>query len=294
MVLDPTAALASVKAVGLVAKRKHRRALDLLPALVKWLADRGLRAFVSPEMVQWVPAEQSLEHGDIGEADLLIVLGGDGTLLHAARLLEGRPVPILGVNLGGLGFLTEIAVEELYPVLEMLLAGEAQVERRDTLQASVHVGGVERFRHDALNDVVFAKGALARLLDLEATINGSYRALFKADGLILSTPTGSTAYSLAAGGPIVLPTVSCIILVPICSHALTNRPIVLPDTVTIHVELVSASEDVYVTVDGQQGYPLERGNTVTVQRSPRSVYLVKSPYRNYFEVLRTKLKWGER
>ncbi|MBM4308886.1 MAG: NAD(+) kinase, partial [Deltaproteobacteria bacterium] len=195
---------------------------------------------------------------------------------------------------GGLGFLTEITLEELYRVLERVIKGEYVTDERVVLTVGVIRHGEKLAEYTVLNDAVINKGALARIIDIETTINGDYLTTFKSDGLIISTPTGSTAYNLSAGGPIVYPSLHCIIITPICSHTLTNRPIMVPDDVEIGVILKSKQQEVLLTLDGQQGFVLESGDTVEVKKAEGRILLIKSPYRHYFEVLREKLKWGER
>jgi len=226
--------------------------------------------------------------------DILVVLGGDGTLLSVIRRAGEYEVPILGVNLGDLGFLTEITQEELLPVLDNVLKGKFQTHERVALRAAVVRGNREVGVFRVLNDAVINKGALARIISLRTTINGEYVATFRADGLILSTPTGSTAYSLSAGGPIVYPSVKTIVITPICPHTLTNRPIIVPDNVIVRTTLESESEEVFLTLDGQAGFPMQRGDTVEVRKAPGRVLLIESPGKGYFEVLRTKLGWAER
>jgi NAD+ kinase len=231
------------------------------------------------------------------DVDLIIVLGGDGTLLSmAARIAQsGRDIPILGVNFGSLGFLTETRIDELYPTLESTLNGTAQFNERAMLAAE---GCRERDVFDSrivLNDVVFTKGALSRMIELSVWVSGGFVTKVKADGLIIAGATGSTAYNLAAGGPIVHPDVDALVLTPIAPHTLTNRPVVIPGTASIEVRpRVSGRDDVYVTYDGQSGYPLQKGDVVRVRKSERRLRLVKAPARSYFELLREKLKWGER
>src|SRR5687767_1275112 len=226
-------------------------------------------------------------------SDAIVVLGGDGTLLAASHLLD-RPVPVLGVNFGHLGFLTEITLPELYPTLEGVLDGTYRYEERRMLRAVVHSPQQEDQAGDVLNDVVVTKAALSRIIELDVSVDGVFVSAFRADGLIVSSPTGSTAYNLAAGGPILHPTLPAFVLTPICPHMLTNRPLVISDQSTIEVHLQSARDgEVHITFDGQTGFPLLNDDRVTVTRSPRSLRLVKSPTRDYYEVLRTKLKWGE-
>lgn len=230
-----------------------------------------------------------------GGADLVVVLGGDGTLIHAARLIGGRKVPILGVNMGSLGFLTEVPQSEMYGALDLVLSGKATISERMKLRVHLHRPGSEKPVLDAevLNDVVIGKGALARMAELDTRCSGNYVATYKADGIIVATPTGSTAYALAANGPILFPTMRAVILAPICPHTLTQRPIVVPDDENLEILLMNDSE-VYLTLDGQKGVPLERGDRVQVKQSYNRVLLVRNPSMDFFGILRAKLKWGAR
>ncbi|WP_224243614.1 NAD(+)/NADH kinase [Hyalangium gracile] len=228
------------------------------------------------------------------KADLVVVLGGDGTLIYTARLLAGRDVPILGVNLGSLGFMTEVPVDELFTTLDEVLAGRYKVDSRMKLTCRLVRDGKIVAEDEVLNDVVINKGALARIADHETSIDGVPITTYKADGMILATPTGSTAYSLSAGGPIVHPSVDCTILSPICSHALTQRSIVVPADRTIRVTLRRETADTYLTLDGQTGHPLQGNDCIEVVRSPNRVNLVRNPHMAYFTILRQKLHWGER
>ena len=223
----------------------------------------------------------------------MIVLGGDGTLLSAARLAADRHVPILAVNLGGLGFLTTVSQDELYPILEEIFSDHPRVSDRVMLQAEVIRGGATIRRQIALNDAVINKAAPARIMDMELRVNGELVTTYKADGLILSTPTGSTAYSLAAGGPIIYPSVAAFVITPICPHTLTNRPLVIPDSAKIEIDFHSEDPAVYLTLDGQVGIDLERGDRIVVQKAPEKLRLVRPSNKTYFQVLRSKLKWGE-
>lgn len=227
-------------------------------------------------------------------AELMVVLGGDGTLIHGARMLGGRPVPILGVNLGSLGFLTEVPAEDALEAMDRTLAGQAHVESRMKLSCRLYRGGSLVLDDEVLNDVVINKSALARIAKHEMWLDGAYVAGYQSDGLICSTPTGSTAYSLSAGGPIVHPALDCVIVTPICPHALTQRPIVVPGDQLVRVQLSSDVTDVYLTVDGQAGLPLKRGDCVEVERSPHRVLIVRNEKLDYFSILRQKLRWGER
>jgi NAD+ kinase len=270
-------------------------ALALTKTIIEWLNKKEIRILLDPEVAEKVGHPHHIEREAIpSQTDILIVLGGDGTLLSVARLKGIESIPILGINLGGLGFLTETLKEETFKVLERVVAGDYKTEKRLMLMATVYQGERVIEKSTVLNDVVINKGALARIIDLETYIDGGYLTTFKADGLILSTPTGSTAYSLAAGGPIVYPSLDSIIMNPICPHTLTNRPLVLPDSVEIRVILKSANQDVHITLDGQAERPLGTGDVVEVRRAGAYIHLIKSPHKTYFELLRAKLRWGER
>jgi NAD+ kinase len=285
-----------VQRIGVVTKPSKPEAEPVLRNLIAWLRERGREVVLDREAAAIVPgAGPGLPRDEVvAWADLVVVLGGDGTILSVARLIGSREVPILGVNLGGLGFLTEITLDELFPTLEAVLRNEFDVSRRLTLTARVLRGGEPIASYEALNDAVITKTALSRIVDLETHVNGEYVATFRADGLIVSTPTGSTAYCLAAGGPIIYPSLPAVVIIPICPHTLTNRPLVLPDSAVVEIIQGSAGEDVHLTVDGQVGVGLRHRDVVALKRSGRTIALIKSPKLNYFELLRTKLKWGER
>ncbi len=290
-----------MKRIGIIAKQNKPEAVPIVRNLVEWLRPKKIEVFIEEGMGKLVhppltgPQLNSVEREDIPRhVEMIIVLGGDGTLLSVARLVRDYAVPILGVNLGGLGFLTEITLEELYRVLERVVQGDFTTDERVVLNASVIRRGERMAEFIVLNDAVINKGALARIIDLETTINGEYLTTFKSDGLILSTPTGSTAYNLSAGGPIVYPSLHCIIITPICPHTLTNRPIVIPDDVEIRATLKTKQQEVILTLDGQLGFTLEFEDVVEVKKAEGHILLIKSPYRHYFEVLREKLKWGGR
>jgi NAD+ kinase len=223
-----------------------------------------------------------------------VVLGGDGTLLSAARAVGNRAIPLLAVNLGGLGFLTSISMQDLFPELERALAGDHHLTRRKMLRVSLKRKSQVIAEYQALNDVVIAKSTIARIVDLEAWAGDSFICAYKADGLIISTPTGSTAYSLSAGGPIVYPTVDALCLTPICPHTLTNRPLIVPSRMPIRIVSRATDEDAYLTVDGQVGNPLAGGDVVECATSDFDVLLIQPPDKTFFDVLRQKLKWGER
>lgn len=290
-----------MKRIGIIAKQNKPEALTLTEKLVEWLRPRGIEVYVEEGMERALPSTlrgaslRALVREEIpSQTEMIIVLGGDGTLLSVARLVGSRGVPILGVNLGGLGFLTEITLEELFRVLDQVVQGDFVTDERTVFQTSVIRREERLAEFIVLNDAVINKGALARIIDIETSINGEYLTTFKSDGLIISTPTGSTAYNLSAGGPIVHPSLHCIIITPICPHTLTNRPIMIPDDVVVRAMLQSKQQEVLLTLDGQQGFVLEYGDTVEVKKAEGKIFLIKSPYRHYFEVLREKLKWGER
>lgn len=284
-----------MKTVGIIAKRNKTEASDLARGIVAWLDKKGIKTLVDRDVAERIGHPDVIERGNIPpDVDLIVVLGGDGTLLSVARQKSTAPTPILGINLGGLGFLTETLKEETFDVLEKVVAGDFETDKRLMLKATVRRAGEVVGESTVLNDVVINKGALARIIDLETYVDSGYLATFNADGLILSTPTGSTAYSLAAGGPIVYPSLDSIVMNPICPHTLTNRPLVLPDSCEIRVILKSANQDVHMTLDGQEGMPLEGDDIVEVRRAENHIHLIKSSSKTYFELLRTKLRWGER
>lgn len=282
--------------VGIVAKPDAPRAAGVLGRLVEWLGERGFGVWLEKETAGLVPEARATVAAKVdlaGQVDLIVVLGGDGTLLSMARAVGDLGVPLLGVNLGGLGFLTATTLDEMLPALEALLAGRMAVEERMMLGARVIRDGQRLAEHAALNDVVITKSAMSRIVDLSVSVEGQYATAYRADGLIISTPTGSTAYSLSAQGPILFPTMDAIVLTPICSHTLTNRPIVLPGTLRIEVTLLT-DQEVMLTVDGQVGFNLRERDTVEVQQAASRIRLVRFPHKDFFSVLRTKLKWGER
>lgn len=282
--------------VGVVAKPDADGAQEVVRRLIAWLGGRGLTVVLDKETAALVPdvSLPSVGRPDLpGQVDFLIVLGGDGTLLSVARAVGELGIPILGVNLGGLGFLTATTLEELRPALEALLERRLVVEERMLLAARVRRGGRSVSEFLALNDVVIMKSAVSRIIDLRVAVEGQFAIGYRADGLIIATPTGSTAYSLSAGGPILFPTMDAVVLTPICSHTLTNRPIVLPGTQRVDVTL-QTNQEVMLTVDGQVGFGLHEGDTVEVEQAGARVRLVRFPDKHFFSVLRTKLHWGER
>ena len=275
--------------VGVVYKQKFDPAVKEADKLVKWLQNKGLTVF-SESMGPQKAGNNLPVSGDI---KWIIVLGGDGTLLGASRKYGRHNIPILGVNLGGLGFLTSIPLDKLYPSAEMLLENNLEIEERLMLETKVMRNDEEVFRFQTLNDVVINKGALARIIDLDVLIDDEFLTTFRSDGLIISTPTGSTGYNLAAGGPILYPSMSSVILTPICPFTLTNRPIILPDYAVVSIMMLKESEEkVSLTFDGQVGFDLLPNDKVLIYKSENRIKLFKSPYRTYYEILRTKMKWG--
>lgn len=286
-----------IKTVGIISRPRREDIARVVPPLVKWLQAHGAEVACDSETGDCLgpPGVQTRKREELPACtDLLIVLGGDGTLLSAARLAAQRKVPILAVNLGGLGFLTTVSQDELYSILEEIFSGKHRVSERVMLEAEIVRGGGVARRQIALNDAVLNKGALARIMDLELRVDGEYVTTYKADGLILSTPTGSTAYSLAAGGPIVYPIVEAFVVTPICPHTLTNRPLVIPDSTTIEVDFKAGDDAVFLTLDGQIGIELVRGDRIRVHKAAEKLLLVRPAKKTYYQILRSKLKWGER
>ena len=284
-----------LRVVGIVSKPKKEDVCAAAPRLFDWLKQHGIEAIYDEETARCLDRKGGLPRAQVpARADLLVVLGGDGTLLATARLLENHTVPILAVNLGSLGFLTEITLDEMYSVLEAVLAGRHRIEARRQLAGEVERQGHVVARYFALNDIVLHKASLARILDFDVSIDARFVSRIRADGLIVSTPTGSTAYSLSAGGPIVLPSVEAMVVTPIAPHMLTNRPLVIPGDSVVEVLVSSPGESAYVTADGQEGEELDTGSRVRLRVSDRTVQLVTSPNRDYFQILRSKLHWGER
>lgn len=280
--------------IGIICKPQPKEAEVVLKDLYKWLWDRGYEVLMDVETAAMAGMQSSYQRVHLPPlVDLIIVLGGDGTLLSVSRLVYDYDVPILGVNLGGLGFLTEITLDQLYSTLENVLADNYEINERQMLTAHIHRKGERVAEYSVVNDVVINKGMLARIIDLETSIDTKYVTTYRADGLIIATPTGSTAYSLAAGGPIIYPTMRAMILTPICPFTITNRPIVIPDNVKVEVRLATENEDVMATMDGQLGFSLEHGDIVEIRTSSKRIKLIQPMGKDYFQLLRTKLKWGE-
>jgi NAD+ kinase len=284
-----------IKNIGIFAKKSHPEVKGIISRIIAFLLSRDINVLIEKEFAPDSGEIIIIEKENIPqESDLIIVFGGDGTLLSVSRLDNVTDIPILAVNLGGLGFLTEIRVEEIEDALNKVLDSDYDIEKRMMFDVQLQRAGdgeVEKFI--ALNDVVVNKGALARMIDLDTYVNEKFLNSYRVDGLIISTPTGSTGYSLSAGGPIIYPSLKLIAIIPICPHTLTNRPIILEDEKEVMVSLRSG-DDVYLTMDGQVGVLMNIGDQVRVYKSEKNITLIKSPFRNYFEVLKEKLKWGER
>ena len=282
-----------MKKIGIIAKDMPR-AHDAVRKLSKWLTAKGRKVFLEDRTADSLGLTGHAPRKLPSLVDMIIVLGGDGTLLSAARLVADsrKNVPIFGVNLGSLGFMAEVPLEELYGNLEKALAGKLRADERMMLTASVIRKGKTIAEHTVLNDAVVSKGTFARMVSLEVLVGDDFLTAIRADGLILATPTGSTAYSLSAGGPIIHPALHCFVVTPICPHTLSNRPIVIPDSSVVRVKLLSRSEGASVSFDGQVVTPLRLDDIVEVKKAKCRVRLIKHPTKNYYEILRTKLKWG--
>ncbi|HEX9927612.1 MAG TPA: NAD(+)/NADH kinase [Pyrinomonadaceae bacterium] len=290
-----------IKSVGVIVKPRHAQAWETACELGAWLEKRGIR-LVGKRLSQ---AERSVSDSGLNceieiagedyfveEVDLIVVLGGDGTMISTARLISDRSIPVLGINYGGLGYLTEFRIEEMFAALEQILAGNYELDPRVTLRVEHCRGSETLSTNRVLNDVVINKAALARIIELEVWLDRLFVNNFRADGLIVSTPTGSTAYNLSAGGPIIFPTMNAVVITPICPFTLSNRPIVVPDEAEIELVLKTKNEEVALTLDGQVGFQLQAGDSVKIRKSRMTFNLVQPPNRNYFDVLRDKLRWG--
>lgn len=291
--------MSPIKRIGIVLKPNQPDALRTVCELVSWLDERGIALVGTPEIerqrildetgcaVEQIPREQIAAN-----VDLILVLGGDGTMIATSRMLDDREVPVLGVNYGGLGYLAEFRIEELYQALESILSGNFRLDRRVMLDVELRRGGDLITQNRVLNDVVINKSALARIIEIDAYLNQHFVNSFRADGLIISTPTGSTAYNLSAGGPVIFPSMNAVVITPICPFTLSNRPIVVPDNATIELLLKTDQEEVTLTLDGQVGFSLNVDDRVVIRKSRVTFHLVQPSNRNYFDVLRDKLRWG--
>lgn len=291
--------MSSITRVGIVLKPHQPEALQTICELVVWLAERGIKLVGGPEIerarieretgcaVEEAPADRLA-----GAVDLILVLGGDGTMIATARTIGDHEVPVLGINYGGLGYLAEFRIEELYTALEAILEGNYRLDKRVMLAVELIRDGVSLTNNRVLNDVVINKSALARIIEIEAFFNRQFVNSFRADGLIVSTPTGSTAYNLSAGGPVIFPSMNAVVITPICPFTLSNRPIVVPDNAEIELILKTDQEEVALTLDGQVGFPLKVEDRAVIKKSGTTFNLIQPSNRNYFDVLRDKLRWG--
>ena len=291
--------ISSIKRIGIVLKPNQPDALKTMCELTVWLARRGISLFGGPEIERRQIEQQTgcavdeVEPEQLAaNADLILVLGGDGTMIATARVMGDSEVPVLGVNYGGLGYLAEFRIEELYAALESILASNYRLDKRLMLAVDLMRDDASVAHNRVLNDVVINKSALARIIQIEAYLDQQFVNSFRADGLIVSTPTGSTAYNLSAGGPIIFPSMDAVVITPICPFTLSNRPIVVPDDSSIELRLKTDQEDVTLTLDGQVGLPLKVDDRVVIHKSKTTFNLVQPTNRNYFDVLRDKLRWG--
>ena len=291
--------MSSIKRIGIVLKPHQPQALQTICDLVIWLAERGITLVGGPDLEReriehqtGCPVPQVESENIASQVDLMLVLGGDGTMIATARMIGDHEVPVLGINYGGLGYLAEFRIEELFTALESILSGSFAIEQRVMLAVELWRGEETVTRNRVLNDVVINKSALARIIEIEASLNTHFVNSFRADGLIVSTPTGSTAYNLSAGGPVIYPSMNAVVITPICPFTLSNRPIVVPDESVIELRLITQNEDVALTLDGQVGFPLKPEDRVVIRKSSNTFNLVQPMNRNYFDVLRDKLRWG--
>jgi NAD+ kinase len=284
-----------MKSAAIISKPSKPELAGLLPGILDWFRKRDYKIYLDQETAKYIDGEEVVirKHMGAKHPDFALVLGGDGTLLSAARALAHEDIPILAVNLGSLGFLTEVPISEMFTTLEAVDACTCPLEERSVLDATVFRDGVELAHHFALNDVVVNKSAISRLVDFDLLIDGYFVLHYKADGVIIATPTGSTAYSLAAGGPVLMPTVASFVVTPVCPHALTHRPLVVADQSQIELNVETGAEEAFLSIDGQVGMPLQQGDRVLCRKAEHTVKLMRVR-RTFFDVLRNKLKWGQR
>jgi len=284
-----------MKSAAIISKPSKPELGGILPELLAWFRNRGYLLYLDQETAQYIDGEEAVPRTDLGakHPDFALVLGGDGTLLSAARAVAHEGVPILAVNLGSLGFLTEVPLSEMYSTLEAVDEGNCPVEHRSVLDCTVFRDSQCLAHHFALNDVVVNKSAISRLVDFDLLIDGVFVFTYKADGVIVATPTGSTAYSLAAGGPVLMPSVQSFVVTPVCPHALTHRPLVVTDKAQIELRVETGAEESFLSIDGQVGMPLRQGDRLLCRRAAHTVRLMRMR-RTFFDVLRNKLKWGQR
>jgi NAD+ kinase len=284
-----------MKSAAIISKPSKPELAGLLPEIVTWFRNHGYKIYFDQETGRYIDGEEVVSRKNLAEKhpDFALVLGGDGTLLSAARALAHEDIPILAVNLGSLGFLTEVPISEMFTTLDAVDCCQCPVEERSVLDADVFRGSEHIAHHFALNDVVVNKSAISRLVDFDLVIDVAFVLHNKADGVIIATPTGSTAYSLAAGGPVLMPTVSSFVVTPVCPHALTHRPLVVTDKAQIELHIETGAEEAFLSIDGQVGMPIQQGDRVVCRKAAHTVKLMRV-HRTFFDVLRTKLKWGQR
>ncbi|MBK8305336.1 MAG: NAD(+)/NADH kinase [Pyrinomonadaceae bacterium] len=276
-----------IRSVGIVVKPNHPEARATAGELSAWLRTKGI-----DQAGEVIEAGTSDTENSTVDADLIVVLGGDGTMISTARLIGSGDVLVLGINYGSLGYLTDFRIEEMFPAIEAIIAGDYEIDSRVMLEAELLRGDERKAAGRVLNDVVINKAALARIIEIDVHLNELFVNSFRADGLIVSTPTGSTAYNLSAGGPIIYPSMNAVVMTPICPFTLTNRPIVIPDAAVVELMLKEENEGVFLTFDGQTGHRMKAGDRVVIRKSEATFNLVQPSHRNYFDVLRDKLKWG--
>jgi NAD+ kinase len=291
----PSSQASSQKSAAIISRPDRSQVAQVIPGLLTWFVEHGYRVLVDEETARYTTGQKIVPRAQMAShpLDLVVVLGGDGTLLSAARVTAAIDVPLLGVNLGSLGFLTEVPLQSLYSMLDAIAQGRAAVERRSLMQCELLRGDSVRGSYLVFNDAVVNKTALARLNNYDLYVDKAFVSSYRADGMIVATPTGSTAYSLSAGGPVLMPTVSAFVITPVAPHSLTHRPLVVPDSVEIEILLRSEEEVAYLSLDGQPGLDLSDGDRVRCRRSEHQVILFRTGL-DFFHVLRSKLKWGER
>lgn len=285
----------SFKKIGIISRPRGSNLAQVIPPLLKWLSDRGIQPVCDGETAAAVnePSKGKTRQQVADNSEILLVLGGDGTLLAAAREASPRGIPLLPINMGSLGFLTSFTVQELYPALEDTLAGRFAISERVMLRVDLERAGKVIETQDVVNEAVVNKGELARMIDSELYIDHEFVCRYRSDGLIVASPTGSTAYSLSAGGPIVHPSVEAFIITPICPHTLSDRPVVVRDSSSVEMRLSGHTDSVFLTLDGQKGIALHSEDRVRISRAPKPLKLIQPPRKSYFEILHNKLKWGE-
>ncbi|HZS47556.1 MAG TPA: NAD(+)/NADH kinase [Blastocatellia bacterium] len=282
-----------IKRIGVVVRPNLPEALPVIQQMTDWLQERRIEVLIDGELAPLLRRVTSVDESKlVDQIDLLVVLGGDGTMLGAARMVGARKIPVLGINFGRLGYLTDFTLEELFPALDYVLSGHFVTEPRTMLSVCALRDGQVVSDDQVLNDVVVTKGTVVRMIEIDCWIDSHFVNLFRADGLIIATPTGSTAYNLSAGGPIIYPVMGALVLTPICPHTLSNRPLLLPDTAVVELCLHSHSDEATVTLDGQKRIPLQSDDRILITKSDGIFHLVRPLSRNYFQVLRSKLKWG--